>query len=437
MQRSFLILLFAITSFVTFSQETFLFKGHVLDLNGEKINDARIIFKNVTEVYSKNGEFNLTLKMNDYSPITIVHVAFDTLIITPKKRWFKKATKNGNYVDYFKMYEKVYATDVVVIEFNKKPTEVYGNDSIGVEDFELINDQIVFIGTTKNLKKESTLYLTDKTQKLIDIYHIDGIAEKLIRDFRKEVHLVCKEKVYHVNTENNKIQLESIDKDYFFTYVAPIIDTVEQEFFYSNYSDIYPEFKYKSFNKKDSTYTVVKSVEDKLMMELYRSEYKYVDVRTKLWAMEMEQDSGIDKEVWVGANYFTHSLYYDELYAPMFNNEDSIFLFDHYDHYLYKYHPEDGMVDSLKIEYHKKPMRDGWKKNMVQDQKNNKIYAHFEKAGYAYLKMINTNTGQIAKNNKLFYKYVEKIRVKDDYVYYIYRPFESTQEKFIYREKIK
>ena len=90
MQRSFLILLFAITSFVTFSQETFLFKGHVMDLNGEKINDARIIYKNVTEVYSKNGEFNLTLKMNDYSPITIVHVAFDTLIITPKKRWFKK-----------------------------------------------------------------------------------------------------------------------------------------------------------------------------------------------------------------------------------------------------------------------------------------------------------------------------------------------------------
>lgn len=435
MQRLLLILLFATSSLVTYSQETFQFSGHLLDINGEQINEARVIYKDYTETYSADGVFTLNIKMNDYSPITVVHVAFDTLTIVPNKRWFKKAEKKGRLDRYFKMYDRV--IDEVIIEFNKKPMEVFGNDSIGVEDFELVGEQLLLLGTTKNLRKESTLYLTDKSKKFIDIYEIDGVAEKLIRDFRKAVHLVCEDKVYHVNTANNKIQLEQIDKDYFFTYIAPIIDTVEQEFFYSNYSDIYPEFKYKSFNKEDSTYTIVKSVEDKLMMELYRSEYKYVDVRTKLWAMEMEDESGIDKEIWVGANYFTHSLYYDELYAPMFNVSDSLFLFDHYDDHLYKYHPEEGMVDSLKIDYHKKPMRDGWKKNMVQDQKNHKIYAHFEQAGYAFLKLINTNTGQIAKNNKLFYKYVEKIRIKDDYVYYIYRPFESAQEKYVYREKIK
>lgn len=36
------------------------------------------------------------------------------------------------------------------------------------------------------------------------------------------------------------------------------------------------------------------------MMELYRSEFKYVDVRTKLWAMDKEHETGIDKEIWVG-----------------------------------------------------------------------------------------------------------------------------------------
>ena len=60
------------------------------------------------------------------------------------------------------------------------------------------------------------------------------------------------------------------------------------------------------------------------MMELYTSEYKWMDVRTKLWAKNKEIETGIAAEVWVGANYFTQSLYYEEAYAPMFHRNDSI-----------------------------------------------------------------------------------------------------------------
>jgi hypothetical protein len=31
----------------------------------------------------------------------------------------------------------------------------------------------------------------------------------------------------------------------------------------------------------------------------------------------------------------------------------------------------------------------------------------------------------------------DRIKIKDGYAYYIYRPFESTQEKFLYREVIQ
>ena len=73
---------------------------------------------------------------------------------------------------------------------------------------------------------------------------------------------------------------------------------------------------------------------------------------------------------------------------------------------------------------------------MTQDLINDEIYGVFNRFGFTYIKPINLNTGATDGVFKLYYRYVEKIIVSDNYVYYTYRPFESTQKKFIYREKI-
>ena len=70
------------------------------------------------------------------------------------------------------------------------------------------------------------------------------------------------------------------------------------------------------------------------------------------------------------------------------------------------------------------------------DIDNGKVYALFRKNGYYNLKRINLSTGSIESSFKLNFPYVDNIKVKDDYVYYIYRPFESLQQRFIYRELI-
>jgi hypothetical protein len=50
---------------------------------------------------------------------------------------------------------------------------------------------------------------------------------------------------------------------------------------------------------------------------------------------------------------------------------------------------------------------------------------------------LNTSTGEIEKVHPLYYKYPEKLKVKNGYAYYIYRPFESLQNKYLYREKLE
>jgi hypothetical protein len=172
------------------------------------------------------------------------------------------------------------------------------------------------------------------------------------------------------------------------------------------------------------------------MMELYRSEYKWVDVRTKLWAKEQEMKTGIDKEIWVGANYFTQSIYYKELYAPMFKKNDSIFVFDYYKDKLFTFNLKGEKVDSVAIFHHYEPKKTGWRRNLIQDKETGKIYAFFEKDGFCSLRLINTKTGLYDSNIVFEHKYIDKIAVSDGMAYYIYRPFESAQKKFLYETKL-
>ena len=238
-----------------------------------------------------------------------------------------------------------------------------------------------------------------------------------------------------INSQEFDVYLES--RDYYFRYVAPIIDTIGDNIYFSNYSELYPAFDYFEFNRKDSVYKKMLKVEDVFLMEFYRAEFKYVDVRTKIWAHQKQLETGIDKEIWVGATVFTQSLYYDPLYAPLFKvGADSILVFDHYSNQLFTYQPDRGMIDSVVINYHKEAKKSGWEQPLVQDEVNGKIYAMYTRSGYTYLHEINLEDGSIKKSFKLYYKYVDRIKIVNDQVYYVYRPFESIQKKYIYKERL-
>ncbi|MBL0315191.1 MAG: hypothetical protein IPP69_05175 [Flavobacteriales bacterium] len=49
---------------------------------------------------------------------------------------------------------------------------------------------------------------------------------------------------------------------------------------------------------------------------------------------------------------------------------------------------------------------------------------------------INTSNGATGKATRLTHPYVEKIRMRNGWIYYVYRPFESLQTRYLYRERI-
>lgn len=314
------------------------------------------------------------------------------------------------------------------------PYTVYGSNVLNIADFEILKDgQLVLLAYKKQLKKGSELLLYDG-QEVINSFQVPEIAEELIHDFRGNTHIVCKEHVYGLQIEPSKIGIATLDKGYFYTYIAPIIDSSKAQLIFSNFSKDYPAFNYLSYDQRDSAYAKILHIEDTFMMELYRSEYKWMDTRTKLWARQQEFETGVEAEVIIGANYFTQSIYYKELYAPLFEKNDTLFIFDYYKDFLFRADAKGNKLDSIAIFHHYQPKYSGWKKHLIQDQLTGSIFAHFELDGYSYLGKIDLQTGKIESKVKLAYKYVEKIAIYNNEVYFIYRPFESLQNKYLYKQ---
>jgi hypothetical protein len=411
--------------------------GHVADYQNDGVRSVKIIYGNKFNEFTatdKIGGFRFKIDLKKLDTVQFIHVAYEVKTVILSKRLIKSIEN-----DTLKLDVLLHDMELGIIEVGvKKPDTLFGTQQFSIADYELTHDgNLILLSYEKNIKKGSKLRLLNEEMVQIDSYIILDECIELKSDFRNNIHLITTENVYLINIENGLFHVYREDKDYYYKFLAPVVDTLNDRIYYSNYSAIYPAFDYMEFNKTDSVYKKMLEVKDKPLMEQYRAEFKFTDVRTKIWAHNKQIETGIDKEIWVGAAVFTKTVYYTPLYAPLFVQNDSVLIFDHYDNKLIKYTPNKGVIESVKIKYHFNSRKSGWEQPLIQDKEGGKIYALFMRNGFTFLSLLDTNTGQIIKTYKLYYKYIEKIQIINNEVFYIYRPYESVQKKYIYKEELK
>lgn len=419
------------------AQDSIVLKGKVMErMDKSPISNAfvKVEYKD-TVIETKttySGNFLISFPIVPKYKISVFHTQYEEktleMLFNPKK--------DTTYITIELNFQKIREIDEVEILAPGVPDTIFGDSLLSVSDFEILNDgSLLLLVYPKRIDKGSEVLLW-KNSEILNRLIIPDKAEYLIRDFRGNPHVICENKIFGINTDGFQIQLSTIEKEYFEKYLSPILDTNKTKFYLSNFNKDYPEFQYYAYDILDSTYRKIISITDTLMMELYRSEYKWADVRVKLWAKNKELETGIDAEIWVGANYFTKSIYYKELYAPMFHRNDSLFVFDYYRDQLMIFDKEGRQLDSIPIYHHYHPKETGWKKNLIQDRVTGQIYAVMSLAGYTYIRRVDTKTGTLGEKIQLEFRYVEKVEINNNEVYYIYRPFESTQKKYLFREKL-
>lgn len=346
--------------------------------------------------------------------------------------------------------EHIEVLPVLDVLSEMKPEVVFGHEEMHVADLELLDDALLLLTYSRErmlkrherckdvIYRHPKLVLSDRGQNIHDIKYLNGEFVRLHKDHRQRLYVLGPEQVYLVKVHNKEMELHEVDMAQFQETIAPCVAQIENRTYFSNFDETYPSFSYFAFNEQDSTYNEICSIEDKPLMQLFRSQFKYMSGHDKVRAMDTELLTGIDAEVIAAyMTGFPDDQYFESLYAPMFVRQDQVLVFDHYEDLLCKYLPNGTKVQEVPLAYHKEKAGRHWKKLLLQDESSGAVFTVHQRNGRTTIRKIDLQTGSLGTPFTLFYRNVENLQVDNGEVYYIYRPFGSLQKKYLYKESIR
>lgn len=327
------------------------------------------------------------------------------------------------------------------------PDTVWGDAVLAVADFVWTSRGLVMLACEKEKrwKRESegkrTLYsgcriiALDTTGAERFRLGLPEDAEKLYLSCFDDVFVIGRQGVHWLD-ERDGFQLVPMSREEFDEQVNPIVDTLAGRTYLSTWQPDYPAFEYTAWNPADSSLTRLRYIVNEEVMTLFRSSFKYLGPRDKLEAFKYELRTGIEKEIAAGyMSGFASSMYFEPMNAPLFILGDRLLLFDHHHDQLTSFDRRGQATDSTLIAYHRSHSG-SWSGKLLQDRVTGEVYTTMRRAGYTTLHAIDASTGTTRSVRRLHWPYVSQVAVRNGWAYYLYRPFESSQRQFLYREKL-
>ena len=433
--RYFIFSLFIFLSISAFGQKNIFVRGTIIDSETKQpiaLAHIKIHNQNIITKTDEQGAFNMYFYAQKRTTLVISHTSYQTTYEVVNA---EKDTLNLT----INLEKKTVELTTFTVEDNSKPIAVFKSVEISIADYEFSKDNFIFIAYEKNPAKDSKLYLVDKQQTILATHFIPCEPVELYTDYLGNINLICKKAIYRIEISNqNQITLYKLPLEDFYQLIKPVIDTLGKSIIFSDFLQQFPRFKYYAFNTEDTTMSIIKEVVHKDMDWQYQYEYYDLNNAEKQFAKRMAKKyKDYDKhDIAAAMTGFASNFMYEEVYAPLFIINDTIHIFDHYENEIAKFIYDTVPTASVNIDYHIQQNGSKWKKQLFMDELNGDIYALFLKQGYFILKKINTQTGRVISETKLQHQFVSKIKIKEGYVYYTYKPQQTLQKKFLFKEKL-
>ena len=429
MKKRFAILLLTLFSLVCFSQKWV--KGRVTDKHNVGLKLVHIKTDFGATVSQSNGVFLFSVPDGAATcEIGFSHVGFHT------KRQTLVFSERDTLVLNIKLASRVYQLNPMQLSEVREPEPVFHSSLHYVHDFEILENRLLLITFNRSLKKDPVLTLANFDEEIVSELPLSMEPIGLFKDFTGRIFVEFKSNVKLIFNQNDSLALLNVDLKEYFHSVKPCKDSVNQQILFSDQVWYLSRFNYYSFDVSDSLVFLLKNVVHPKVNHMMRWEYYDMRIDDQRKARKMAQlFPELDAQEVAGLmTGFQNTIFYEEPYAPIFVKKDTILLFDHHSDYVFRFTESLETIDSIPIDYHKPPKRSSWKRQMFYDKGSDVFYALFNQNGYSYLKEVDMASGGVKRSNKLQNQFVEKIRVYNQYAYYIYKEPSSPSKPFIYRE---
>ena len=395
------------------------------------------VLKDVAIYNSKNNLIGIT----NHEGITWITSLFGDAIIFSHLSFEHKIIKISEYEDMyeeefnnFKMIVKMEAKSHVLPEVTiveNAPQLAYKNKEVWVLDYS-VNEKGIMAVTTDG--KESQLLHLGFEQDTISIKKIDKKLDNLFReilyqDLFGNTHLMSLDSAFQVYSEKNNLELlygvtlEKHKSTFGNLYALTDSIVVTRNEFYSG-----QEIVYFMTNRNNGKTEVLCDVygSSREMAKNWRIDN--IRLRRALNPGSSDFVNPYERpEEW---NNFEEDmikrLMLQEIYVPLLNVDNKIYIFDFQKDYVYKYDEQGEYLGKKEISFHLKSKyarRDApgnpWDKKLIYDKARKECYAQFTSDGTVTLKKIDLESGNVIATYVLDDHYFpENIQVYDGIVYY-------------------
>lgn len=443
LQHLFLLLMCVLLPRVATAQEKLL-HGRVLDeatarpLEGAHI---RILDRAGGVVTDAQGRFHLPWDQRSVITLQVTHLGYEQLVHRVDTR---SHDGSAPLVLTMKRGAKELAPFVVGV---RKPEVVYQRQDLHVGGYHanarglwvLVYERPQLLHREENageqLYRNARLHLLDTAFQERASIALPGMVRRLVHDHRHRTIVEGKELAWMADVDDEGIRLARMDRRTLREEVLPWTDSIPGFLLGNNGSAAWPAFDHFAYDPAPDSVHIICSVKDEFVMELFRSQYKYMSGRDKVMAMDMELATGIDREVIAGyMTGFQHDPYFKVPYAPLFVVRDTLCVFDHTGMRLRRFSMQRAPLGDVPLVHQREK---GWRKQLVQDPASERIFAVYTRNASTWLREVDAANGQVGSAFKLSYPFPEEIQVFDGHVYYVYRPHGSTQHRTLYREALR
>ena len=416
-------------SFVSHAQQ----RGKVISFNNKKpISGAVVKWSNGKQfaVTDEQGEFAIPSSNNGYVVQSIGYYDYTT-------------TKIGRLIE---LTEQIY--QMPVISITDAPDSVFGSVKYSVGDFVWWNGMLTMLlyeheklfkpaSEKRDLWEDAWIAQIDSFGKIVASFHINEPAERFHLTPTGLCFVLTENSVFQLQSEPflhlDKLSYESFRQEY-----EPICGFLNSNIVFHTFTEEYPEFSYYMLKEDNENPIELEHVADSLTMELFKSEYKYMNGRAKRIAYQYELDYGVPKEIVAGQmTQFKESLYYQDPIAKIIQLEDHWSIFNISQKTVVTVNSEGAMINRLRMEGSRNLSSISSKEKILSVQfdseKKEMICFTQLRTGESMLNLLKED-GTLELKKNLYWQHIRNPQIKNGRVYYLYRPFESRNNWYLYSE---
>ncbi|MEZ5083556.1 MAG: carboxypeptidase-like regulatory domain-containing protein [Bacteroidales bacterium] len=446
-----LFLLFCVTQSAPAQNNQFEVTGRVVDeITGEPIENANVFIKNTSNGTTTNelGEFTIS-----YNSLPLIlefsHISFKTKLISIKFHPIRDLQ--------ITLEQAVRELSQVTI-LSQRIDTLYANEYYSVLDYELVEEGILVLIFKTRLSHSELILLNNQNQITQDLKVLPGKPLALIRDCLAEIQLIFNDKISQVRiTEDKLFLLRPYAHEEYKRVMDGCLFLAGKNLFFEEFS---PDFLAKRFfyiDTLDGSEHLLKEITDLKKIEFLKDNPEnnglFFSSRGDIENLKgLPGDAGaleIMRNLDVTTR-FNKMAYLSDIYAPIFKLGDSICVFNHPDGCIEIYNMPDSLLQKTPINYHiaekKNPLSTlshafvkptKWEEQVIADETKRKVYAVFKNInGTRDIKEVDLFSGSVRFITTIPYPYVDKIKINNGNLYYVYKGWGEGQTKKLFRQRI-